>query len=171
MSGKVKKPIYKRWWFWLIIACIVAAIFSPKDKSEEKNTLEDKPSEQTTEEIVIEEPKEDTLTFVLFDGEVGDYGIEVDLNKGTEFEEREIMYYIPAGSYLVSNLNTKKDTVQVSVYSGPPVKNGEWEEFVWGDTCPNPIVVMSGETKELEIIEGQFVVLSDGGSNIQFTMK
>ena len=39
------------------------------------------------------------------------------------------------------------------------------------DNCARPIVVMAGDEKELEIKEGQFVVLSDETSNIKFTLK
>ena len=160
-TSKVNKPIFKRWWFWLIIVLIVIAIFTPTTNSTTGT------SQQPT---ITEKPVEAALSFVLMDNELGDYGREVVLNKETEFEEHEIAYYIPSGIYTVSNLNDNGGA-QVSVYSGLPVKNGEWEEFVMDDNCPKPIVVMAGETKELDIKDGQFVVLADGISNIQFTMK
>ena len=117
-----------------------------------------------------ESTKTELLSFVLKDGETGEYGLEVILNKDTEFEEHEIAYHLPAGTYTVENLNSK-GAGQVSVYCGGPEKNGEWEEFVADDNCARPIVVMAGESKELVIKDGQFVVLSDETSNIQFTLK
>lgn len=92
------------------------------------------------------------------------------MNVETEFEEHEIAYHIPAGTYLVTNLNFNGGG-QVTVYSGGPEYDGEWQYFVSDENCANPIVVMAGETKELEIKEGQFVVLSDGTGNIQFVLK
>lgn len=181
-EAKVKKPIFKRWWFWAIVVILFIGIITPKSdktptESEKPAIVEEPVKEETAKEEPVkeetekEEPaEEETLTFILMDGEVGEYGKEVVYNKGTEFEEHEICYYIPAGTYLVSNLNDK-GAGQVSVYSGEPVKNGEWEEFVMDDNCARPIVVMAGETKELEVKEGQFVVLSDDTTNIQFTMK
>ena len=171
---KVKKPLFKRWWFWAIIVLLVIGMFSPKKESktepikDEPVKTEEAPAVQEPEKA--EEPEEQALSFVLMDDEVGDYGVEVVINEGTEFEEKEIAYYIPAGVYTVANLE-EKGGGQITVYSGLPVKNGEWEEFVADENCASPIVVMAGEEKELEIKEGQFVVLSDKTSNIQFTLK
>ena len=169
MKGdKVKKPIFKRWWFWLLAVVLVIAVLTPKNKTDKPDT--EVPA--AAEETVVEEatPAEKPLSFVLMDGEVGDYGVEVVLNEGSEFEEHEIAYYIPAGTYLVDNLNTK-GSGQVTVYSGLPELDGEWESFVADENCAPPIVVMPGESKELEIKDGQFIVLSDEVSNFQFTLQ
>lgn len=130
-------------------------------------------SEEATEEITesntsTEEAADNNLSFVL-GGEVGEYGKEVTLNAGTDFEENEIMFHIPAGSYTVTN-NSSAAT-QLTVYSGGPEKDGEWETFVDDGTCPKPVVIMGGETGDFEIGEGQFLVLSDGSENILFEMK
>ena len=34
----VKKPIYKKWWFWVIVAIIVGGIASTKGNNESKST-------------------------------------------------------------------------------------------------------------------------------------
>ena len=162
-------------------AQIVKAIFSVNaDESTAEATDDYTHTVFSEEEAPTEEPAEETeapadeaseaLAFTLMDGKLGDYGEEVTLNAGTEFEETEIMYHVPAGLYSVKNLNSDGGA-QVTVYSGAPVLNGEWEEFVADDTCPSPIVVMGGEEKDLEIKEGQFVVIADGDSNLEFTMK
>lgn len=181
---KVKKPIYKKWWFYVLIILIIFIIAgavgsSSKNKATEEpaaassvsqiTEISEAPSVSEDEEAT-EDTSEQTLSFILMDGELGDYGEEVTLNAGTEFEEVEIMYHIPAGLYSVKNLNPDGGE-QVTVYSGAPVLNGEWEEFVADDECQRPIVVMGGEAKDLEIKEGQFVVLADRGSNLEFTMK
>ena len=107
------------------------------------------------------------MSFILINGDAGDFGERVVLNVGTEFEETEIIYYIPPDTYAVTNQDTKIGT-QVSVYSGHPQKDGEWEYFVADDNCARPIVLMPGETKDLEIKDGQFVVLSDDSSSVKF---
>ncbi len=115
------------------------------------------------------EPTEESISFVIMDGEVGEYGEEVVLNAGTEFEEHEIAYHIPAGTYMVTNLNTKGGG-QISIYSGGPEYDGEWQYFVADENCASPIVLMAGDTQELIIKEGQFIVPSDGTENIQFVL-
>lgn len=139
---------------------------------EDNQPQTDNPSSITEkpEETKGPEATEEPLSFILMDGVVGEYGIEVKLNEGTELEETEIAYHIPAGSFSVTNLNSN-GAVQVSVYSGGPEYDGEWQYFVADDNCPRPLVIFAGETKELTIFEGQFVVLSDGSSNVQFVMK
>ncbi len=114
--------------------------------------------------------KVETVSFLVIEGQLGEYGKEYTLNAGTEFEELEIAYFIPAGTYEVTNLDTKS-TAQVSVYCGEPELDGEWEYFVSDDNCANPIVLAVGEKKELVIKDGQFVVLSSDSNNIQFVMK
>ena len=125
----------------------------------------------TTDEIndTTEVSVEEKVSFVLID-DVGEYGTEVVLNEGTEFEEKEIEYHIPEGSYYVTNNNTS--TVQITICSGGPEYDGEWQSFVIDDNCDDPVVLMSGETKDIVIKEGQFVILSDDKNNsVLFEMK
>ena len=148
-------------------------IHGPNQEETQIQMEEQKPKQEDTQtqtETETQSQETEPFSFVLMDGELGEYGVEVVLNQGTESEEHEITYYIPAGTYIVKNQNDKR-AGQVTVYSGGPIKNGEWEEFVADEHCASPIVVMAGESKELEIMEGQFIVLSDGTSNIQFTLK
>lgn len=128
-------------------------------------------TEQVTELIqestpeTMEETEKKKVKFKITGDKVGKYGQVVVLNKGTEFEETEIMYYVPTGSYLVKNLDESR-SVQLSIYSGGPEKNGEWEEFVMDDNC-HPLVLMAGDIGELEIQEGQFIVMSDGSRGLE----
>lgn len=133
---------------------------------------EEKPSEAVTEaltemvteteqkQIKTEKKTEEIVSFTLTDDKVGKYGKLYVLNEGTEFEEWEIGYYIPTGKYNVTNLDATRG-VQLSIYCGGPEYDGEWQYFVADDNCQKPVVLMAGETGELEIKEGQFVVLSD----------
>lgn len=69
-KNKVKKPIYKKWWFWVIIVVILSAIFGT---SGAKDGIEDgakdaiNSAEQQTEEKQETETKSDTLP-TLIDG-------------------------------------------------------------------------------------------------------
>lgn len=66
----VKKPIFKKWWFWVIVVVILAAIFG---NTGAKNGVEDgakdaiSSTEQQTEEKQETETKSDTLP-TLIDG-------------------------------------------------------------------------------------------------------
>ena len=69
-KNKVKRPIYKRWWFWVIIVVILSAIFGTsgaKDGIEDgaKDTINS--AEQQTEEKQETETKSGTLP-ILIDG-------------------------------------------------------------------------------------------------------
>ena len=171
-AAKVKKPIFKKLWFWLVVIVVIGLIFAPSTSKTATTTTTAKPAQSEIPETVSapSETSESASEIILMDGDIGEYGKEVTLNAGTEFEEKEITYYIPAGNYTVQNKNAN-GSAQVSVFSGGPAKNGEWEEFVSDDSCAKPIVVMAGETKDLEIKVDQFITLSDGASNISFTAK
>ena len=64
----VKKPIFKKWWFWVIIVVILAAIFGntgTKDSVEDgaKDTISS--AEQQTEETQNESQSEESISFVV----------------------------------------------------------------------------------------------------------
>lgn len=179
LRKKEMNPILK--YGIIAVAWIVYLLIGISGNSSNNETTETNLPSETIVSTVGEEPttedkteetaqKENSLSFVLMDDEIGEYGVEVILNEGTEFEEHEIAYYIPSGTYTVTNLD-EKGGGQVTVYSGGPEYDGEWQYFVADDNCASPIVVMAGESKELEIKDGQFVVLSDETSNIQFSIK
>ena len=149
----------------------------PTTQTKTTETTTKQTSDNTTEpeqESIQESTSKPTLeytpepfSFVLMD-EPGEYGEEVILDKGTEFEEVEIIYHIPAGIYDVTNLNPRVG-VQVTVCCGGQV--GPGEGFATDENCARPIVMLPNETKELEIKEGQFVILSDYSDNIRFIAK
>ena len=61
MQNKSKKPIYKKWWFWVIIAVILAAAATPsKNEDGSKEGLEDGYTEKVEEiKEEAEEKKEE----------------------------------------------------------------------------------------------------------------
>ena len=149
-----------------LICFIIGLVITPNAPSKPETTepTESAISDDNPEADVNSEP----VSFILSFDQLGEYGKEVVLNAGTEFEENRITFYLPAGKYDVSNLNSSGGE-QVSVYCGIN-EDGEWEEFD-SNNCPSPIVLMAGDTKELEIKEGQFVVIADGGTNLKFVLK
>lgn len=93
--------------------------------------------EATTEETTIESEAEtteaaETLSFELVAGEQGDYGKMITYNKGTEFEESFYAYYVPYGTYKITNIGDYM--TQVNVYSDEIVVNDAgWEETADAD--------------------------------------
>lgn len=53
--GKTKKPIYKKWWFWVIIAVLVIGIGSNANKEENKKTAEKPSTSQSSDNSKKEE--------------------------------------------------------------------------------------------------------------------
>lgn len=51
---KIKKPIYKKWWFWVVIAVVVVAAASGTSDNSENKPNTDNKAPQKTEEIVYE---------------------------------------------------------------------------------------------------------------------
>ena len=88
--------------------------------SEVAETTEEETSAETAEEA-------ETLAFELVAGEQGDYGKEKIYNEGTEFEDKRIAYYVPYGSYKITNVGDYM--TQVNVYSDETViTDAGWEE-------------------------------------------
>lgn len=73
------------------------------------------------------EPIVKPLKFVLTAGEAGEYGKLITYNKGTEFEETFYAFYIPEGTYTVTNKGEYMG--QVNVYSDEThITEEGWEE-------------------------------------------
>ena len=88
---KVKKPIYKKWWFWLIIAVVVIGALGNRGGNDEKakDTIT---QEETTSNVVYEIKGE----------ELGEYGKMVILNENTDLPATKYLYKLPAGTYEVT---------------------------------------------------------------------
>ena len=59
----VKKPLYKKWWFWVIVVCLVGAIGSSlsggsdADKSADPSTAQTEPHAPVQNQETVETPK------------------------------------------------------------------------------------------------------------------
>lgn len=64
---KVKKPLYKKWWFWVIVVCLVGAIGnglsggSGSDKPVEPSTAQTVPQAPTRDQEQIKTPEENPV--------------------------------------------------------------------------------------------------------------
>lgn len=108
-----------------------------------------------------EPPKESStaskyeLSFYLKAGEKGDYGNYITYNKGTEFEEKFYAYYVPNGTYTVTNKG--KYMTQVNVYSDETHKVDGWDEPV---DCKVYLLNVD-ESKEIIVPEGYHIELTE----------
>ena len=109
--------------FLSLILCVSLAGCSSKDES----NIETNTPEPTTETIQPTETPQTKLEINIEGGELGEYGSEITLNADTEFEEKRVVYHIPAGTYLVTNKGPNMN--QFNVYSDETVITEEgWEE-------------------------------------------
>lgn len=105
-----------------------------------------------------------TESFVLVNGEAGEYGKTKTYNKGTEFESSFYAYYVPEGKYKVRNVG--KNITQISVYSDEVHKN----ENGWEEAAESFGVAVLGvnESATLSVGSGQFVKISGNDNKIEF---
>ena len=160
-----KKPITKRWWFWVIIVLlvmgIIGAIFGEDEASQTGGTEPDQQSGQASEPSQQPgQPSTPAFQATLVDGQAGEYGQFITWNPGTDFENTDTQFSIPAGTYTFTNLG-KKGAVQISFYKEGSIKVDGHDERIVSDL--NPVVIMAGESKTITLGEGDLIVLSDGG--------
>lgn len=106
-------------------------------------------------ETTTAKPTVHTLDFEINAGEYGTYGKDLVLNKDTEFEDHIIGYFVPAGTYQVTNVDAYP--TQVTVYQNKKVKQGEWEEWANGKAY----LLDVQETKSVTVPEGYFIKVTE----------
>lgn len=157
-NTNVKKPFYKKWWVWAIVVVVALSAMFGSNEEENKTTTETPTTVETTENTATEEPKqEEKLVFELVAGEQGEYGKMITYNKGTEFEENFYAFYVPVGTYTVTNVG--KYMSQLNVYSDEIVKNDDgWDEVA--ESFFNKVIdVNKSETVTVE--EGQHIEIAE----------
>ena len=120
---------------WILYLIIVVCSSNKKDTSD--NSVQEPTSTQTevnssakqtntdkenvtTEESITEtssvpnESNNKKKSIILIAGELGEYGQELVLNEGSEFEEINYCYFVPAGKYTVTNIGTYDTQVDVN---------------------------------------------------------
>lgn len=102
---KANKPIYKKWWFWVIVILVIGIIANP---SSFKKGIEEGMHTNTN----IEESKT-AEKYTIIGGELGEFGKEIILNKDTDMPSSKYLYKLPAGNYTVTTTNNKYSTISV----------------------------------------------------------
>ncbi len=69
---KQKKPIYKKWWFWVIVVFIVIGIFTPKKDSTDSNS---KTTEATVESHIYDNAEVKDVMNGTRNDKIGEYSI------------------------------------------------------------------------------------------------
>lgn len=168
-DAKANKPFYNQWWFWVIVAVVVSFIIVGLNPEKNETAEANIPAQTVPATIVpaTTTPKtsapiatvapESSLRFTLTAGEKGEYGELMTLNKDTEFEETQYVYYIPAGVYIATNCGEYTD--QISIYSREIVITSEgWEEPA--ETF-GAHLIQPGETAEMHIEENQYIEIHE----------
>lgn len=122
--------------------------------SDESKTTE---ADETVNDDSADLAAEENTAIELIAGEQGEYGKLITMSAGTDMEESFYAYYIPAGSYTVTNEG--EYMTQISVYGGF-AKNEEtgYDEY----TDVGDIVLLdAGEEASVEISEGWFVEIQE----------
>ena len=139
----------------------VASVSTPAAQ-EQAEPEENADAEETTTSAQENQPEPIILSW----DEEGEYGKTFTWNANTELPYTCIQFYIPTGTYNVTN-NSSKVASQVSVYDeGINVTEEGWEEPM--GEAGNNVVLMPGESGKLTIKEGQYVKLADSSENIYF---
>lgn len=156
------------WVLYLLIAFAGMSRKQDKDSSdstankvetnvtESESNTETKPEEKTEAK---EAEADESFDFVITVGQAGEYGFENTLNAGTEFEETQIVYHIPAGKYKVKYMGSSQG--QISAYSDSTHKNEDgWEE---PEDTKDVAEFKPNETVDFKIEDGYYLeVQADG---------
>lgn len=134
--------------FWT--AVIVALINSPPENTNIITPVEN-PVESVEEESVSKN------TVVLVAGQSNEYAEVLTLNKGTEFEETQYVYYLPAGTYTAKNVSIYPS--QINVYSRETHINEAGREE------PSETIFVKllqvGESVEVSIKEDEYIEIHE----------
>lgn len=182
-TEQVKTPLYKRKWFIILIAflllggCVRNCTNSRGDNKEqvepaaaaeetaspednkvkaEKETVASEKDESSQETEAEVEPEEVALTIDLVAGKENEYSKSRTWNAGTEYEETQLVYYVPAGTYEVTNAG--EYPTQVNVYEGVAVTDEGWEEPA---NVGDVITLKVGETGQITVPEGYYVDIAE----------
>lgn len=102
-------------------------------------------------------PAVSKLSFTLVAGEAGEYGKLITYNKGTDFEDTQWAYYVPAGNYKVINKRAVRD--QINVYEDDVIITAEgWEKPKEGGMSKS---VGENQSTEITVEVGQHIEIME----------
>ena len=190
----MKKPIYKKWWFWLVIVIVFIGIVggSQSNKDKDKPTNETSTSSDTTKGTKTEDKKEEgKITYDNFlKIEMGQKYSDVIalLGEGTEQSSSEIggiksIIYTWKGSDLLSNMTVtiQNDAVTGKAQSGLNENNSDItmdkysqvKEGMTYDEVKNLLGdgVITSQTKIMGSESIIYSYIKKGGSNATLTFS
>lgn len=154
-TSHVKKSFWKQWWFWVIIAVLCIAGYGMGSGDESVVSSTPTPTEAITP-TTPEVTKNTASKIELVAGQQGEYGRELVMNAGTEFEEHLIVYYVPSGDYSVTNLGDHP--TQVTVYEGVSTNAESYDEYT---NSGDVLMIKPKETGNLNVPEGWFIEIQE----------
>ena len=172
LRKKEMKPTIK--YSIIAIAWIVYLIIGLTGDSTNENSNITTDTESTpitsvsSETTIVTESSSDNLlsSFTITPETKGEYGFEITLNAGTEFEETQIVYHIPAGTYSVTNLGEYQGQIQAC--SDKTIVNDDgWEE---PENLGQVSVIKPNETIDFTIEDGYYLEVHLNG-NLEFKQK
>lgn len=111
----------------------------------------------------------DASSIVIKAGEESTFGRELILNEGKDTERRFTGYFLPAGTYTVTNQNPES-AVKISLYENVRQTIEGKEEFKTAKDR-KAIMLLPGKTSELTVSGEQFILFSDEGFDVLFEKK
>ena len=137
---------------WLVYLAIGASGNGDKTQNKVRDTSSETVGTQEPEPATTADEATVASAITLVAGQEDEYSQSRTLNAGTEFEETQLVYYVPAGTYEVQNTGDYR--TQVSVYQGVTTNDAGWEEPAnTGDV----IVLEPGEKGTITVPEGYYV--------------
>ena len=104
----------------------------------------------------VSQPEAAASPIDLVAGEHGDYGRDLVMSAGTEFEEHLIVYYVPGGDYSVTNAGDYR--AQVSVYEGIRGTEDGWDEYT---NVGDVVVLDAGQMGDITVPDGWFIEIQE----------
>lgn len=123
-------------------------------------------SDETAE---TDEAVPDASSVVIKAREESAFGRELILNEGKDTESRFTGYFLPAGTYTVTNQNPE-NAVKITLYENVRQTIDGKEEFKTVKD-QKAIMLLPGKTGELTVNGEQFVLFSDEGFDVLFEKK
>ena len=130
-SQKVKKPIFKKWWFWTIIVILIIGIAASSSEDSDTNTTNDTNSTDTSTNQTVENNEESKAPTVE-DEFSGDCGLTATAEMGSS------IINMPTLTVSVSNVSDKEISaikfyfVPLDVY-GEEIKGWTSQNYLYTD--------------------------------------
>lgn len=152
-----KKGSRKKTLLIVLGVIIVLGLFGSTSDDEETKETPTATEEHDTQQVKEQETANDNITIELIAGEQGEYGQLITMSEGTDMEESFYVYYVPGGSYEVTNEGNYM--AQVSVYEGfsQNEETGYDEYTNSGDI----LTLDTGKTDIIEILDGWFIEIQE----------